>query len=217
MKFDFQLFNWLWSLIAPKPATIAVPAAMSTIGVQHFSQTLMELAKKSGAPIEAMQKLIEYKNKNFPNKRLRYWAISDFTLHSANKRLFIFDTEEGTVDRYYVAHGKGSDPKFTGWCGKFSNEPGSLCSSKGIYLCAETYISGKFGYAMRMDGLEETNSNVRKRAVVFHGGKYAEDAYIKANHKTGRSEGCQAVGFQYSKDLINKLKNGSLLIVWSDK
>lgn len=217
MKFDFQFLNWLWSLFSNKPAVNVTPAAITTTATRHYGDVLIDLAKKSGVPLQAVERLITYKNQHYPDKKLRYWAVSDFTLHSSLKRLFIFDTKEGTVDRYYVAHGKGSDPEFTGWCKKFSNEPGSLCSSKGIYLCNETYISGKFGYAMRMDGLESTNSNVRKRAVVFHGGKYAEDAYIKANHKTGRSEGCQAVGFQYSKDLIDKLKNGSLLYVWGER
>ena len=211
---DFHLLGWLGSVVNPPVPTIAIPAAVAPTN-RHFADTLKDLAHRAGVPMGAIEKLLAFKNTNFPNKRLRYYAVSDFTKHSSEKRLFVFDTVEGTVDRYFVAHGRGSDPEWTGFCKSYSNEPNSLCTSKGIYVCSETYVSLKFGYAMRLEGMESTNNNARKRAVVFHGAKYSEESYVKQLGKGGRSEGCQAVGFQYSKDLIDKLKDGSLLIVWS--
>ena len=213
--FDFQFLNWLWSV--PQMKWPAIPLRLiQTDKPKTDAEILRELAK-GFVPQAAIDELLQYRDEFRPDSHPRYWAVSNFGMYSRDKRLFVFDVVMKTMTDYYVAHGKGSDPRFTGYCETFSNVPGSLCSSEGIYLCAETYISSKFGYALRMDGLEKTNSNVRKRAIVFHGAKYAEDSYVSANGKTGRSEGCQAVGFQYSKDLIDKLKNGSLLVVgkWS--
>jgi hypothetical protein len=210
MKFDFQWLNWLISLFN-KP-TGAAPTTQIVASTNYWDG--LRLLADHHALRAPMNEMIDFWQKKYPGKQPRYWAIFDATTHSKQRRLKIFDANSRTVSEYYCAHGKNSDPQFTGWVSKFSNEPGSLCTSKGIYRCAETYNSLKFGYAMRLDGLQSTNSNARKRAVVFHGANYAEDKYIKANGKTGRSEGCTAVGFQYSTDLVNKLKQGSPLMVW---
>ena len=56
-----------------------------------------------------------------------------------------------------------SDPENDGTPRRFSNVEGSLQSSLGYYVTAETY-EGKWGYSLRLDGLSATNSQVRKRA-----------------------------------------------------
>lgn len=217
MKFDFQFLNWILSIFKKKDTSGEVILSDPNDSILNESNNRNKVLRSLAAKTDLqapMEKMIKFWDSYRPNSGARYWAIFDVTQHSRNKRLYIFDIVKGSVARYYCAHGKGSDPKFTGIAEKFSNVSGSLCTSLGMYKCAETYISGKFGYALRLDGLEYTNSNARKRAVVFHGAKYAEDAYVKSMGKTGRSEGCMAVGFQYSKDLIDKLKDGSPMIVW---
>jgi len=213
---DIQIHNYAKSLVAPKTdgaPDVGFGAHGLVKSEDEVLLGLCDLIKLNKTP---MHRLLDY-NKNNGDRAIRYWAISDFTRHSINKRFHIFDVVERTVHSYYVAHGKNSDPKFTGFCEKFSNVQGSLCSSEGIYRCSEKYTSFKFGKAMRLDGLDSSNSNARKRAIVFHGAVYAEDSWVKKRGKTGRSEGCQAVGFQYSSGLIDKLQGGSLLYVWGGR
>lgn len=220
---DIQFFNWLINVFKnffkteeyKQVESTVVPAVELPLQQPETdADILKKLAVDSKCPIAPVISLLEYRDKHFSNSRPRYWAVADMSQHSSKKRLFIFDVNQRTVQTYFVAHGKGSDPNYTGWCSKVSNTPNSLMTSEGIYRCAETYISGKFGYAMRLDGLQSTNSNARVRAIVFHGAAYVKDSFVKLMGKCGRSEGCTAVDFKYSKDLIDKLKNGSLMYVW---
>jgi hypothetical protein len=49
----------------------------------------------------------------------------------------------------------------------YSNVPESYTSTRGFAKVSERY-TGRFGKAFRLDGLEETNSNMRRRAIVLH-------------------------------------------------
>ena len=70
-------------------------------------------------------------------------------------------------------------------------------------------------YSLRLDGLEEeVNDNARERAIVVHGADYATDTFIKKHGKTGRSFGCPAVSDAVSKELIDTIKDGTLLWIY---
>jgi hypothetical protein len=135
----------------------------------------------------------------------RIMGIIDFKQHNSKKRFYVIDMESGQVEAYLTAHGKNSDPKFTGYATNFSNTPDSLMSSLGFYITAESY-NGKNGYSMRLDGLSSTNSNARERGIVIHGADYVTPGF-----KIGRSSGCPAVEQIYHADLIDRLKNGALI------
>lgn len=115
-------------------------------------------------------------------------------------RLAVWDFDnEKVLYTCPVAHGKGH--KLTRKP-KFSNEEGSWLSSLGKCKIAERYM-GKFGVAYRLDGLDETNSNVRKRCVVLHGYKTVPTKAIFPL-PIGRSKGCVMVSNK-SMELIDKL------------
>ncbi|MBK8217326.1 MAG: murein L,D-transpeptidase catalytic domain family protein [Myxococcales bacterium] len=133
-------------------------------------------------------------------------TIIDFSQHSSKRRMYIVDMETGRVERHVVAHGSGSDPENDGTPRRFSNVEGSLQSSLGYYVTAETY-EGKWGYSLRLDGLSATNSQVRKRAVVMHGASYVVDG----KSLQGRSWGCPAIPMNERTAIINQVKGGSLL------
>lgn len=144
------------------------------------------------------------KNQNtIPNKR--FISLIDFKKHNSKERFFIVDMESGRVETYLVAHGKNSDPNFDGLATKFSNSNDSKMSSVGFYLTAETY-TGIHGYSLRLDGLSSSNTNARERAIVIHGA-----AYVAPGNKIGRSFGCPAVEPRYHQQIINEIKEGSLL------
>ena len=139
-------------------------------------------------------------------KNQKFLAIADFSLHSSRRRLFLVNLTTGEVQTHFVAHGKNSDSDADGWANAFSNTPDSLQSSLGGYMVDETY-SGKHGYSVRMDGLQKTNSNARKRAVVMHSASYVN------SNKVGRSFGCPAIENQFQSYMIDRLKNGGLLFI----
>ncbi|NCN28442.1 murein L,D-transpeptidase catalytic domain family protein [bacterium] len=162
-------------------------------------------------PSRAREHALRYFKANqdrFSNKQ--YITIIDFNKHSGNKRFFVMNMQFGNVSTYYTSHGSGSDPSDTGYAKKFSNTTNSHMSSVGFYRTAETY-HGNNGYSLRLDGLSSTNSKARSRAIVVHGASYVNSS----RSKMGRSWGCPALDFNYSRDVIGKIKGGSLILAWN--
>jgi len=164
-------------------------------------------------PENALKKAISfYKENQSKISNKKYIAIADFTQHSSKKRLYVINMENGHVEQYLVAHGKGSDPDHNGYADKFSNIPNSNATSLGFYLTAETYY-GKHGYSLRLDGMEESNSNARQREIVFHGANYV----VNTGDKIGRSLGCPAVENAMSRKIIDMLKGGAVYLAYHAK
>lgn len=141
----------------------------------------------------------------------RYLTVIDYTLPSAQERLWVFNLSlETIVRRELVAHGKGSgDAMATA----FSNRDGSHMSSLGLFLTDQAYI-GSNGYSLRLRGLERgVNDRAYERAIVIHGAKYVS-AEIAKTGKVGRSWGCPAVSMQAARALIDTIKNGTVLFAF---
>lgn len=110
----------------------------------------------------------------------------------------------------YVSHGKNTGGEFAN---KFSNTVNSLQSSLGFYVTAETYY-GKNGLSLFIDGMEKGfNSNARKRYVVIHGADYAEPNFIDRIGRLGRSYGCPAVPNTIAKEVIDTIKEESVVYI----
>jgi len=91
----------------------------------------------------------------------------NFRIPSNKFRFFIYDLKNNKIlEKAIVAHGSGSVVKGTNEL-TFSNTENSYQSSLGKYEIASSYI-GKFGKAYRLKGLDKTNSNALKRAIVLH-------------------------------------------------
>lgn len=161
---------------------------------------------------EAMKYLLEYQAKYKPTKTVRYHAIFDVGQHASKKRFFIFDGLTGTVQPYHAAHGSGSEgTKNDGWATEFSNTPESKMTSLGMYQCAEKYV-GKHGISMKLDGLQSTNSNARKRAIVVHGASYVTES----GAEVGDSWGCPALSMNIITTTVANLKQSSYLYVYTN-
>ena len=139
-------------------------------------------------------------------------TIIDFSLSSNTKRLWVIDLKTNTIlYNSLVAHGRNTGNEFAN---SFSNAAESFKSSLGFYATAEIY-SGKHGKSLRLDGLEKgVNSNARSRAVVIHGANYVSDAFIKNNHRLGRSLGCPAIPEELTNEIINTIKDKSCLFIY---
>ena len=140
-------------------------------------------------------------------------SIADFSQSSSKKRLFVIDLANNKVMfNTYVAHGINTGAEYAK---SFSNTPGSDQSSPGFYETLDTYI-GKNGYSLQLQGLENgINDNAGKRAIVMHGAGYVSESFIESKGYIGRSWGCPAVPEKLSKPIIDKIKNGTCLFIYS--
>lgn len=139
-------------------------------------------------------------------------AVVDYSRHSTIPRFHIVDLEAGTVAGFLVTHGRGSDPAHLGWVQNYSNQHGSLASSRGAYRTAFPY-DGDYGRALRLDGLDPTNDQAMDRAIVLHTAWYAEPDMIRKQGKLGRSEGCFVFPSVVLPIVMDRLGPGRMIFV----
>ncbi len=141
----------------------------------------------------------------------RLISIVDFDLPSTEERMFVIDLKkQKLVKKLLVAHGQKSGDKYAT---SFSNTPKSHQSSLGFYKTAETY-DGKYGYSLRLDGLEKSiNCKARERAIVVHGADYVSDQFLRENKRLGRSWGCLALKNEEVGGVIDDIKSGTCIYV----
>ena len=138
-------------------------------------------------------------------------GVADFTQPSRTPRLYLVDLESGGIETLLVAHGRGSDPGRTGWLSRFSNAPGSDCTSEGAFVTASEYV-GAHGRSLRLVGLDPSNSNAESRAIVVHAAWYVGPDVVRAQGMLGRSEGCFAVSEADLPRVLGRLAPGRLLV-----
>jgi hypothetical protein len=163
-----------------------------------------------GSAVQGLQKLIQ----KGAVRKDDIITIIDFTKPSSQKRLYIIDlSSKKVLFNTLVAHGRNSGGLYAK---SFSNENSSLKSSPGFYTTAETYM-GQHGYSLRLDGQERNiNDNARSRAVVMHAADYVDPAAVSSLGYLGRSWGCPAVPPSLHKAIINTIKGGSCLFIYTD-
>ena len=146
-----------------------------------------------------------------PSRKLL--TVIDFEQSSSQKRLYVLDLEHKKVlFNTLVAHGRGSGDDTPD---RFSNQPDSHMSSLGFFVTGETY-EGKHGYSLHLNGKDEGfNSNAFNRSVVMHAADYVSEDFVKQHGHLGRSHGCPALPPMLNAPIINQLKNGTCLFLYS--
>ena len=143
-----------------------------------------------------------------------YALFVDYSLPSGTPRLFVWDFHKKTIAAStYVMHGPGGGS--TEEQPKFSNRPGSKCSSLGRFLVTKEHgTRNKSGF--RMKGLDIDNQSAYARGLMIHGAKWVDTycwrRYIPLNAKC--CQGCVTVssrGMNYLRPLINKEQKPLLL------
>jgi hypothetical protein len=142
----------------------------------------------------------------------RYLTIVDLSQSSRNKRFYILDMANDSLAwNTYVAHGKNSGVDMAK---SFSNNFNSNKSSLGFYVTKSTY-HGKHGLSLRIDGLEHGfNDNAEARGVVVHGASYVNSSRVHSEYM-GRSQGCPALPENEYAQVIDIIKDGSVLFVYN--
>ena len=151
-------------------------------------------------------------------------AIVDLARRSDQPRFYVLNLGDGSVRLVITTHGKGSDSDQTGRAVRVSNAIGSLASSTGAYVTGETYDSAAhLSRAVRLDGLDATDSNVRCRCIVLHqanradGQNYASQAWISAHvgadghGQAGRSDGCFAFSAEDYPYVLGRMIPGTFI------
>jgi hypothetical protein len=139
-------------------------------------------------------------------------TIIDYSRPSTERRLWVLDLARRRVLFYeFVAHGRNTGENFAE---EFSNQPGSLQSSLGLFRTEETF-EGRHGLSLRLTGLEAGfNDRAYDRAIVLHGASYVNRSFIAQHGRLGRSWGCPVVDRAVHRRIIDRIKDGTALFVY---
>ena len=156
---------------------------------------------------------VEYSRRHGYNDRVV--LLWDLSLHSGRRRFVVWDVERDCMLHAFVAsHGSGSKRRrVPSIYAKVSNEDGSHRSSEGFALVAERY-EGRYGVAYRLDGLQESNSEMRKRCIVLHGWSYTPSFPIWPLPVVG-SWGCPVLSRRAMRLIDDILQRNQRVILWT--
>jgi hypothetical protein len=140
-------------------------------------------------------------------------SIIDFSLSSTKKRLFVIDLKNKLLlFNTLVSHGRNSGKDIAS---AFSNQMNSFKSSLGFYITGNTY-TGEHGYSLRLEGEEAgINDNALSRGIVMHSANYVNESLGKIQGYIGRSLGCPAIPENVHRKVIERIRNGTCLFLYS--
>jgi hypothetical protein len=140
-------------------------------------------------------------------------SIVDFSRPSTEKRLFVLDMYNGVVlFNTLVAHGRNSGKLLAT---RFSNRVNSYMSSLGFYLTGDAFM-GQHGYSLRLEGKEKGwNDSAYHRCIIMHPAGYVSEDHIRQTGYLGRSEGCPAIPEELDRPIIDSIRGGSCLFIYS--
>jgi L,D-transpeptidase catalytic domain len=148
---------------------------------------------------------------NRKNYNDQYCFLIDMSLHSGQKRFFIYDLKKDSIKNSgLVTHGNCFEYWLEGR--RYSNVVGSGCTSLGKYKIGYSY-SGSWGYSYKLHGLDSSNNNAFKRTVVLHGHECVAETEVL--DEICQSNGCPTVNPNFLEDL-KKIINASRkpLLLW---
>jgi L,D-transpeptidase-like protein len=139
-------------------------------------------------------------------------TVIDYSLASRDRRLWVLDLAHDRVLAHeLVAHGRGSGDDHAR---RFSNRPGSLESSLGMFLTGGVY-QGKHGASLRLRGLDPgVNDRAEARAIVMHGAAYVSPDVVARLGRLGRSQGCPALSPAAAVRVIDLIRDGTVLYAY---
>ncbi len=175
---------------------------------EHIVEAYLE-AKLEGVIDFKLFKDAYHAYENTTNRKKSILTIIDYSKPSTEKRFYVVDLDKKElIYNTYVSHGMNSGKKKAT---EFSNVVNSRKTSLGTFLTDTTYY-GSNGYSLRLDGLSAgLNDKARERYIVVHGAKYANPSFIERNGYLGRSWGCPALPEALTRDIIDTIKDGSVI------
>ncbi len=140
----------------------------------------------------------------------------DYSLHSGYQRFFVVDLKNNEIiKKGLVCHGGAKGKNNSGIPTVFGNVNESHCTSLGMAVVGKRdYSSWGKNYKYWLDGLEDSNTNMRKRVVVLHAWEGVDDKEIYPNI-LAVSWGCPTVSIQFLDDLDTILKENEKVLLYS--
>ncbi len=194
-----------WLSIRNKGEKISKPPLQNIQKIEPSGKPENQKLKKKSAEAKAFLSQNDYNTK--------FCFMVDMSLPSGKNRFFIYDLLQDTVSHSgLVAHGNCYEYWLDGR--KYSNVPGSGCTSLGKYKIGKPY-TGRFGYSYKLHGLDSSNNNAFDRAVVLHSHSSIPDSEVP--EEIWQSNGCPTVStifLEKLKGIINNSKKPVLLWIY---
>lgn len=148
------------------------------------------------------------------NMNEHYALFVDYGIPSGSPRLFVWDFhQKKVIASTYVMHGPGGGS--TDKKPRFSNRPGSECSSLGRFYVTKEH-GNRLKYSFRLKGMDIDNQTAFARGLMIHGARWVDTwcwkKYIPLNRNC--CQGCVTVssrGMDYLWKLIRREKKALLL------
>lgn len=211
-------FIVLLGIVGWGPFSFFIPSNNEPLGTQAWLDREIKIIKSQAPNIDAKVLALSLhafqKAHQMGLDHRNVLTIIDYSKPSTEPRLWVVNLKTNKVlFNTYVSHGKNSG-NITPT--SFSNEPGSLKSSIGVFLTESPYF-GNNGYSLRLIGLEHgINDNAYRRAIVVHGARYVNSNIVRRYGQLGRSWGCPAVSEHLARPLIDTIKERTLVFVYSN-
>jgi len=187
---------------APLPVTPLSPTLIPVTTVDPKGVIRNDLLDRARAALDTHKGRL-------PNRDRIY--VVDFQKFSGEERFYEVDLIKGDVTAFRTCHGRGSDPRHSGFAQDFSNRPDSHMSSVGAFATAGASWGSQQGPNVLLDGLEHSNDRARDRAIIIHGADYADPDFLAREGKLGRSYGCFSVAHLDLPGLRERMGDGRLL------
>ena len=140
----------------------------------------------------------------------QFGILIDMSLPSWKKRFFVVNLRNDSVVLSGLC-GHGVCDNVMSEDVKFSNVPGSNCTSEGRYKIGSKY-NGAFGISYKLYGLDVTNSKAFERYVVLHAHSLVPDT---EGLPACRSEGCAMISFKVLQGLMPLLDGSAKpVLLW---
>lgn len=211
-----NLFVYFLLLLVPAVNKTETVKANSAVEIIHSLYAAMNLSEK-GLSEEVFQFALKghFKLENEGKlKNSGILTIADLSQSSKNKRLYVIDlVHKALLFNTYVAHGKNTGDEFARY---FSNVTGSYKSSLGFFITREKILGASVGLSLILEGVERGyNDNALKREIIIHGADYATENFIRRTGRLGRSFGCPSLPPDLIKPVVETIKNGTCLFIYS--
>jgi len=135
-----------------------------------------------------------------PHTDIDLLILIDYDRPSYERRLHVYERGKCPVRSCLVSHGRGSGCANRLFSASFSNSPGSLATSLGLFRIEGDRPSTKFGRSIEMTGLQPgLNHLAMERMIVIHPAWYVSYDIICQNideencPRLGESKGCPAL------------------------
>lgn len=209
----YKIFVFLLLIIFPLGSATDISALEAEPSVSGHEELYAEMKLDGIINYDAFDLAMTGYEK-IESKKKDIITIIDYSKPSTEERFYVLDIKNRKLlFTTYVAHGKKSGENYAT---SFSNKEGSHQSSLGFFITENTYSGGN-GYSLLINGLEYgINHNAKKRAVVIHGADYSNPAIIPSAGRLGRSFGCPALPRSVNKEVIDTIKDGSVLFIYAN-